>query len=277
MDERRERVLLTEAQETLLIPLVSKAIESGRPNGIFRDEKAQEIVARVDYDFERLATPRKTVVTLCIRANKLDACAREFLRAHRDGVVLHLGCGLDSRCLRVERAGADWYDLDVESVIALRRMFYREEGGYHMIASSVTDLRWVDAIRAEGRPVLVIAEGLLMYLREEDVRALLLRLQSAFAGCELVADVFSEMTARRVGAHRSLAKTGATIHWGIDDAREIERWSPGIRLVEEWYFARAPEIARLSAGYRAAFKLAGWFAAANKAQRIVRYVLGAQG
>jgi O-methyltransferase involved in polyketide biosynthesis len=274
MAAQKEKLLLTEEQETLLIPLYSKATESRKPNAIFADEKAQEILARVDYDFARLKTPRKTVVTLCIRANKLDAYTREFLGEHPGGVVLHLGCGLDSRCMRVGHESAEWYDLDLPPVIDLRRKFYAETGNYHLIPSSVTDLRWVDGVSAPGRPVLVIAEGLLMYLQEAEIKALLLKLQAAFSGCRLAADVFSKMTAERVSAHPSLKQTGATIHWGIDDAREIESWSPGIRLKEEWYFSQAPEIAKLDTGYRLAFKLAALFPVANKAQRIVYYELG---
>lgn len=274
MADQREKVLLTEEQETLLITLYSKAMESRRPNAIFADEKAQEILARVDYDFVRLKTPRKTAVTVCIRANKLDAYTREFLGEHPGGVVLHLGCGLDSRCARVPHEQADWYDLDLPPVIDLRRKFYAETANYHLIASSATDLRWVDGIPTQGRPVLVIAEGLLMYLQEAEIKALLLKLQATFPGCRLAADVFSKITAERVGAHPSLKQTGATVHWGIDDARDIERWSPGIRLIEEWYFTRAPEIAKLHMGYRLAFKLAGMFSITNKTQRIVYYELG---
>lgn len=269
----KEKVLLTEAQETLLIPLYSKALESQRPNPIFVDPKAQEILQGVDYDFARLNVPRKTTITLCLRASKLDAYARAFLKDHPQGVILHLGCGLDSRCLRVWHENAQWYDLDLPPVIDLRRKFYPESSTYHLIPSSVTDLRWVDNIAVKNRPVLVIAEGLLMYLTEADVKALILKLREKFTGCELAADVFNVATAKRVGRHPSLKKTEAVIQWGIDDARSIETWASGIRLKEEWYFAQADEINKLSVGYRLAFRLAGLFGAANKAQRIVYYCL----
>ncbi|MCC6612626.1 MAG: class I SAM-dependent methyltransferase [Anaerolineae bacterium] len=269
MESAREAITLTEAQETLLIPLYSKAKETA----IFTDEKAQDILKRVDYDFSRLHVPRKTMITLCLRASKLDSYAREFVAHYPDGVVIHVGCGLDSRCLRVPHPGADWYDLDVPSVIDLRRKFYPESPTYHLIASSVTDLAWIDSVSAEGRPVLVIAEGLLMYLAEEDVKALFLKLKAAFPGCRLACDVYSMLTAQRAKDHPSLKKTGAVIQWGIDDAHDVERWAPEIRLVEEWYFAQAPEVARLGLGYRLGFQLAGLFAMANKAHRIVYYNL----
>src|SRR6266498_1339690 len=99
MADHKEKITLTQEQETLLIPLYSKATESRRPNPIFADDKAQAILEGVDYDFARLNVPRKTAITLCIRANKLDAYARAFVAAQPHGMVVHLGCGLDSRCL----------------------------------------------------------------------------------------------------------------------------------------------------------------------------------
>ncbi len=265
----KEKVTLVGEQATLLIPLHSKASESRRPSAIFADEKAQEILARVDYDFSRLQVPRKTAIALCLRASKLDAYARQFLARHPWGVIVHLGCGLDSRCLRVPHPGAEWYDLDLPDVIELRRKFYQETAHYHMLASSVTDLTWTGAVAANNRPVLAIAEGLLMYLREAEVQALFLKLQQVFPGCELACDVYSRLTARRAGAIRSLKETGATIRWGIDDALEIERWAPGICLQEEWYFTRSPEIERLGPGYRLAYRMAGLFPAANRAHRLL--------
>lgn len=273
MVDEKEKILLTQEAETLLIPLYSKATESRRPNPIFVDEKAQEILSQADYDFAHLRVPRKTSISLCIRANKLDDYTRRFLADHPQSVVIHLGCGLDSRCLRVDHEKAEWYDLDMPQVIELRRKFYEESPTYHLIPSSVTDLSWTDAVSTQGRPVLVVAEGLLMYLKEEDVKALFLRLKEVFPGCHLACDVFSVLTARRVKDMSSLKQTGAVIQWGIDDAGAIEKWAPGIRLKEEWYFAQAEEINRLGAFYRLAFRLAGLFNMANKAHRILYFNL----
>jgi O-methyltransferase involved in polyketide biosynthesis len=267
----KTKITLTPEQETLLIPLYAKA---QRGNPLFFDSKAQEILSRVDYDFSRLRVPYKTIVLICQRAKKLDATTRAFLAEHPDGVVLHLGCGLDSRFWRVDNGQVEWYDLDMPPVIDLRRRFYAEAERYHPIASSVTDLAWMDAVAAAGRPVLVVAEGLLMYLDEADVKHLFLRLREAFPGCRLIADVFSRMTARAATRHPSLKQTGASIGWGIDDPREVEGWAHSIRLLEEWYFTQDPDLARLSLGYRLAYKLAGAFAMVQRAHRIVYYQLG---
>jgi len=270
MPSEKAKISLTPEQETLLIPLFAKAQPE---NPLFYDPAAGEILGRVDYDFSRLKVPYKTVVLVCQRAKKLDAIARAFLQENPGGVVLHLGCGLDNRFGRVDNGAVSWYDLDMPPVIALRQQFYSPAERYHTIASSVSDLAWVDQVAAANRPVLAIAEGLLMYLSEVDVRRLLLRLHEAFPGCRLAADVFSRMTARAASRHPSLKQTGATIGWGIDDAHEVESWAPGTRLLEEWYFTQDPDLGKLSAGYRLAYKLAGAFRMVQKAHRLVYYQL----
>jgi O-methyltransferase involved in polyketide biosynthesis len=269
----KEKITLSEERETLLIPLYAKAQE----NPILNDEKARQILESLQYDFRRLKIPHKTEVTLRIRAKQLDAYTRQFITAHPNALILHLGCGLDSRCLRVPRAGSFWFDLDLPEVIELRRKFYPETESYRLIASSVTELAWMEQISPEGRPVFVVAEGLLMYLPESRVRELILTLHARFPGCSLVFDAFSKLTADRVQAHPSLQKTGAAIHWGIDDPHEIERWAgdgePGIRLKEEWFFNQSPDIDRLNVFYRLMFRLAGAIPAAQRAQRLLYYTL----
>ena len=266
----RAKVTLTPEQETLLITLYARA-QPGNP--LFFDPTAEEILNRVDYDFAHLRIPYKTVVLVCQRAKKLDAVTRTFLIEHPGGVVLQLGCGLDSRFLRVDDGRVKWYDLDMPPVVELRHQFFTESERYHMIAASVIDLEWVDTVTAGGQPVLVVAEGLLMYLDEADVRRLVLRLHETFPGCQLIADVFSRLAARSAANHPSLKSTGATIGWGMDDPCELEAWAPGLRLLEEWYFTDDPDLARLNFGYRVAYKLAGAFKMVQRAHRIVYYQL----
>jgi O-methyltransferase involved in polyketide biosynthesis len=269
MNQPKEKITLVQEQETLLIPLYAKA----QDNPILEDEKARRILEGIQYDFSRLKVPQKTVVTLLMRAKQLDAHADRFIARHPDALVLHLGCGLDSRCLRVHRPAGLWIDLDMAEVIALRRKFYPETDAYRMIASSVTDLTWLDQVPADGRPTLVIAEGLVMYLHEAEVRDLLLALQRKFPGCEVTFDAFSKLTADRVKAHPSLQKTGAAIHWGIDDPHEIERWGENIQLKEEWFFSQSPDIGQLGWFYRMMFRLTASMMVAQRAQRLLTYVL----
>jgi O-methyltransferase involved in polyketide biosynthesis len=268
-DTTREKIWLKEEQETLLIPLFSKA----QDNPILIDEKARQILNAVAYDFGELRVPQKTQVTLRIRAKQLDRYTENFLASHPTALILHLGCGLDSRALRVPGAERLWMDLDMPEVIELRRKFYPESESYRLIGSSVMDLAWLDRVPQEDRPAFIVAEGLLMYLRDSQVRELLLSLHERFPGSSLAFDAFSKLTVDRIKAHPSLQKTGATIHWGIDDPREIEGWAQGIHLVEEWFFSQSPDIPRLSWYYRLMFGLTASIRAAQRAHRLLYYTL----
>lgn len=271
MPNPKQTITLTEAEETLLITLYSRV--QGCPKGVFDDAKGRQILESVDYDFEKLRVPTGTRLTVCLRARKFDKYASEFLSRHPTGRVVHLGCGLDARFNRVDNGTAQWYDLDLPEVVRLREKFYEEAERYHMISSSVTDLRWMQKIPREGGPVFVIAEGLFMYLTEEEVKLLVLALQERFPHCELAFDAFSKLTARNVKRHPSLRQTGAVVQWGIDDPAQIEQWGDGIRLREEWFFDQSEALERMSFGNRLMFRITRLFPVARNAHRILYYTL----
>jgi O-methyltransferase involved in polyketide biosynthesis len=270
MPAEKEKISLTAEQETLLITLYCRTI--GAPKGLFDDPAAWEIVRRIDYDFARLRVASGTRLTVFLRAKRIDGYVREFLARHPEGIVLHLGCGLDTRFARVDNGRARWFDLDLPDVIALRRKFVSESPRYRMLACPVLDYRWLDEI-PRGAPVFIAAEGLLMYLPGDKVRELTLRLHGAFPGSGFAFDAFSLLTARNVGRAAALKSTGAVVQWGIDDPREIETWAPGIRLREEWFFTRSEDIARLGFFNRLMFRLAGLFPVAGRAHRVLYYSL----
>jgi O-methyltransferase involved in polyketide biosynthesis len=216
---------------TNLGTLYLRAYESRSSEPILGDHAAADAVDRIDYDFARMhraVQPWANQFLVALRAEQLDAWTLDFLRRHPNAVVLHLGCGLDARAFRVNPpATALWYDLDQPGVIELRRKLYEERDGYRMIGSSVTDVEWLDQIPTD-RPALVIAEGLLMYLTESDVRELLGRLTDRFSSGEVVFDTLSS-----IGPRLSRIFSKGIVKWGTRDVRELEQWNLRLRFVEQ--------------------------------------------
>jgi len=80
---------------------------------------------------------------------------------------------MDSRVFRVIRLHCPWFDVDYPDVIDLRRQLFPERGAsYHLIGAPLDELRWLDQVPRD-RPGLFIAEGVLHYLSETEVKALL--------------------------------------------------------------------------------------------------------
>jgi O-methyltransferase involved in polyketide biosynthesis len=251
-----EKIVFKPCPETLLIPLYGKAMESIKSDPILMDKKAVEIVKPDGLRFSKPPYPRKNQSPDVHPGQADGRFCRNFLAKRPDAVVVHLGCGLDSRYFRIGSPAADWYDVDLKDVIALRRLFYRETGRYHLVASSVTQPEWIEAIAAGEGARLVVAEGLMMYLREAQIKTLISRLAAHLGHFTLIFDAFGEYAAKNAKYHPSLQKSGAKIQWGLDDPKTLCGWRPDIRLVKEIAFTDNEEIQKLDAGTKLLFKTA---------------------
>ncbi len=239
---------LSGVAETLLIPLYVRALESRRPDALLVDERAVAFVATRELELARIKKIKmdeEDRVTLVLRSREIDRHVRAFLARHSSAVVVHIGCGLDSRFERVKDGSVVWYDLDLPEVIALRRTLLGDEAGrYHLLATSVFDHAWMDVVsRHHPRPVLFVAEGVLMYFEERAVRALVCTLRERFPGSELVFDAFSPFLVRANNLRLRLSRSpiDARYRWGLRRARDLEAWGEGIRLLEEWFPLDRPE------------------------------------
>jgi O-methyltransferase involved in polyketide biosynthesis len=230
---RAQKVALTREKETLLITLWAKAGESLLPDSLLKDRFGAKAASRIDYDFTRLGVDRDLMVGLAMRAHVLDGWTRDFLDRHPDALVLHLGCGLDSRVFRVDPpAGVDWFEVDYPEVIALRRKLYPRRAGCHLLGSSVTEPGWLAGLPRD-RPAMIVAEGVLPYLPAEEVPLLLERLVGHLPEGEFAFDAYSTLGLRLIALQPAIRATGATFHWALDDPAELERQVPGLALAAE--------------------------------------------
>lgn len=261
-------IRLEKEMETLLITLYSKAMMS-KTGQIIRDRMAEDAVGRIEYDFERLGVNQKTQVFMALRSAIIDDFAKGYLRDHPNAAVLHLGCGLDFRYDRLGQPDCAWYDLDYPEVIALKREFCEETAHYRLIASSVNDLVWLDGVPANDE-ALVIAEGLTMYLSEEELSRLFAALNGKFRSVTYLFDVYSLLSVRLAQKRYNplLNRTGAQIKWGIDEPERLSRF--GLRFIKSLYINDARFVNTIKSAYfRFMFRLMAGMKTANNAMRIL--------
>lgn len=203
---------------TLFIPLYGKALMSRE--GIFPDATAERIVSTVDYDFSKVDQSRKLAIYMAMRAAHYDRMAKEYAARHPEGVIIQLGCGLDSRVNRVDTV-LPWYDLDFPEVIGLRRDYYPETEQYHLLAAPALPADWLESIPYHGH-ALIIAEGLSMYLSEADMRALIVAFRQHFAEAEFVFDAYSPLAAKLSKWKNPINAVDAKIDFAMDDPTLLE-------------------------------------------------------
>lgn len=245
---------------TSFLTLYCHAIESQSKNPILDDPKAVEITQelnkilsdsnnRLDKDLVKGKLKKVMVTHIAIRAKQYDKYVRDFLKKSPDGVVVNIGCGLDSRFLRVDNGRVIYYDLDMPEVIEIKKQFFEENERYHFILSSVLDHDWMSIVAKHEGPFLFVAEGVFMYLHQEDVQSLILKLQSEFSGSELVCEVFNSLWLKKplkkimdfkMQKELHLGKD-ATFNFGIRDSKEMEEWHEGIEFLDEWSYFDSEE------------------------------------
>jgi methyltransferase (TIGR00027 family) len=247
---------LSDVSETLLLTLYCRALETKTKDALLNDSKAVELTEKLNpemivsesalrRDLARGMVRKELRMYISLRARKYDRYAGNFLAENPKGVVINLGCGLDTRFFRIDDGNLALYDLDLPEVIELKKAFFPETERYHYIASSVLNYSWMDRLKEKHTgPFLFLAEGLFMYLAQEDVKKLVVELHKTFPGSYLVCEMansiiqktpLKEMTKFKMRKQLHLGK-GAFYSSGISDGKEIERWAHGIKYLGDWSY-----------------------------------------
>ena len=151
-----------------------------------------------------------------MRAKVFDDWLDNKIAAFPEAVVLHLGCGLDSRNLRVFSPKTFWYDVDFPQVIQVRKKYYTESDRYRMISSSVTDPDFLKQI-SPADTALVVMEGISMYLTPEELAQLLSNLAEHFDKVHILMDCYTEFAAKMSKYKNPVNDVGVTKVYGTDE------------------------------------------------------------
>jgi O-methyltransferase involved in polyketide biosynthesis len=242
----------------MILTLWSRARDAASPSPVLGDTHAQEILDRVDVDsFSQTLFPRdhRYHNYITVRAKQLDEWCRAFLESHADEAitVLHLACGLDLRAKRNQPfcggsgGSVHWIDLDKPEVVNLRRRLIPDpiaqnndndsdrEWDYRLIGASVCDESWLEEI-PEDRPLLVIAEGLFPYLREEEGTALLRRLVKRVPSGQVILDTVGTILTRFHSFMPLFRGTSVKMKWGVDEGEDVAKAHPRLYLTETILF-----------------------------------------
>lgn len=180
-------------QETLLIPLYARK-EAARffPN-LYVDKTAERIIDEIDYDFSSVEkTSNKTMyrfgfLEVAMRQNDLAYEIKDYLKTHSKSAIVNLGCGLDDTGRKCDNGECKIYNLDFESVIAVRNELLPAGEREENIACDLNDMCWFEKIDATNG-VIFFASGVFYYFLKEQVKTLVCKMASYFPGGRLIFD-----------------------------------------------------------------------------------------
>ncbi len=206
---------MNNVNKTLYIPLYGKAYVS-RKGIILDDKKAEEIWASEGFSLKGKSKSKWLSYYMGIRSAVFDEWVKQQMVQVPDAVIIQIGCGMDSRVLRVGAMTHKWYDVDFPEVIEERKRYYHESVHYQMLAGDVRDGKWLKSI-SETKSAIVVMEGVSMYLKPEELKELTENLCAHFEKISFLTDCYTDLAAKMSKYKNPINDVGVTEVYGMDD------------------------------------------------------------
>ena len=211
---------MNSVNKTLYIPLYGKSYVSKR--GIFLDDKKAEAIWEAEgFALKGKSKSKWLAYYMGVRSAVFDEWVTKQMTDAHDAVVIHIGCGMDSRVIRVGTEKHKWYDVDFSEVIEERKRYYSESANYRMIAGDVRDGNWLASV-PEKKCAIVVMEGVSMYLTIEDMRNLTDSLCAHFEKFALLVDCYTSFAAKMSKHRNPINDVGVTEVHGVDDPQDYQ-------------------------------------------------------
>ena len=228
----KEKVDVTGVPETMLQTLYARAKETQKTDAKITDKTAAEIVGRLDYDFSQADQDKTMGYGVIARTIVLDRMVEQYLKMRPNTIVVNIACGLDTRCYRMKGKYLRWYNVDLPETMKIRSRFLSENGPVYQIAKSAMDASYTDDIAYNGEDVLVVVEGLTMYLCEKDVRQMFAVIEKAFQKVTVMVETMSPFVVKHV-REKSIEGSNAKFTWGVKNGKELQKLLPQFSYRQE--------------------------------------------
>ena len=179
-----------------------RALESERPDALFADPYARRLAGdRGMAIVETFRQTKRMAAAIVIRTRALDEMVLEIIARERISLVLNLAAGLDTRPYRLALpSGLAWIEVDLPDLMAYKDQVLAGESPRCRLERRALDLSVGDAraqllseISRRAQRILVMTEGLLMYLYPDQVAELAREFRATPA---IVSWLFDQMSPR---------------------------------------------------------------------------------
>ena len=208
---------MNQVNKTLYIPLYGKAYVSQK-GVILHDPKAEEIWAAEGFPLKGKSRSKWLAYYMGMRAAVFDRWAKAQMEADSTAIVLHIGCGMDSRYQRIQ--GRSWFDVDFPEVIQERKRYYQETEDYRMISADITDPHWLEQL-PKGKAI-VLMEGVSMYLSPAALKQALNRMAAHFESVHLLMDCYTTFAAKASRYRNPINDVGVTEVYGMNNPTTLD-------------------------------------------------------
>ena len=234
-------------EDTLFIPMLGRLYASEHCPQILYDKKALELKEKLPSNvLQQESQSQYTLIASAVRSANMDRFIQAFLARKPNGVIVQIGCGLETTYNRCDNGRTLWYAVDLPQVMEYRRkLLPKAEREVYLVGDAFAE-NWIRRVRADvpDAPLLIIAGGLFHYFQDTKVLGMF-RMLCQFGDIEIVFDTVSKsgMTMMRKKYMKQMGHADAEMFFYVNSAVELaEKIGGGVRvLAEEPYYRHIPK------------------------------------
>ena len=230
-------------EDTLFVPMLGRIYASENCKEILYDKKALELKEKLPASIvQNDKQTQYTYLASASRSANVDRYIRNFLERKPNGVIVQIGCGLETTFYRCDNGHTQWYGIDLPNVIEYRSKLLPQQKREKYIADDVFEEDWLKQIRQENpdAPLFIVASGLFYYFEEEAVIGLVRMIQKN-GDIELLFDTVNKsgMKMMQKKHMKTVGHEDAKMFFYVDSAEELVGKIGGNAkvLAEEKYYS----------------------------------------
>ena len=186
---------------------VYRAMETARPDAIFRDPFAERLAGERGHQIvDEMPRGRAFAWPMIVRTELFDEIIVDAVQTKGVDLVVNLAAGLDARPWRLPLPpSVRWVDVDLPGILDYKTEMLENEKPvcqYEAVRTDLTDVPARQALfaqlGADSKRALIATEGLLIYLQPEQVAALATDLHAQPSFAEWVIDLASPKLVQRM-------------------------------------------------------------------------------
>ena len=227
-------------EDTLFVPMLGRIYASEKFPDILKDEKALELKSKLPANLKGQDTQTQyTLMASAVRSTNMDRYIKDFIKREPEGIIVQLGCGLETTFFRNDNGKNIWYEVDLPAVIDYRRELLGESERDRVLACDAFSEDWIKMIRNihKDAPVLVTASGIFYYFKEDMVLDLFKKL-TKYGHVEIVFDTVNHTGMKQMSKYmKQVGHEDASMYFYVDNAEDVVAKTGGKVLKEEPYYA----------------------------------------
>lgn len=230
----------SKVEDTLFVPMLGRLYASHNFPHILNDRKALELEEKLPENLKGKDTQTQyTLMASAVRSTNMDRYIKDFMKREPQGVIVNLGCGLETTYYRNDNGRTVWYEVDLPAVIEYRKELLGETDRDRCIAGDAFNESWIREVRKAhpAEPVLVTASGIFYYFEENMVLDLFKKL-TGYGHVEIVFDTVNHTGMKQMSKYmKQVGHEDAAMYFYVDSGEDVVKKTGGTVLKEEPYYA----------------------------------------